>query len=136
MKRFYTLLILLVAFVSSMIAADITLYYVNSNDWSKVYAYVWDYATDKSENTYPGKLATKTAFNHNGHSIYSFTFDSSKGDRIIFNNGGTTASDKTYDLVVNASKPFLWENTISNAIPLLLLPDWLLLLLIGSTITI
>lgn len=109
MKRFYTLLILLVAFVSSMIAADITLYYVNSTGWSNVYAYVWDDATQTDITSYPGKKATKTTLKHNGYFIYSFTFDSSKADRIIFNNGGTTTSDKTYDLVVNASKPYFYD---------------------------
>ena len=109
MKRFYTLLILLVAFVSSMIAADITLYYVNSNNWSNVYAYAWDNATQTNITSYPGKKATNTTLKHNGYFIYSFTFDSSKADRIIFNNGGTSASDKTYDLVVDASKPYFYD---------------------------
>ena len=109
MKRFYTLLISLVAFVSSMIAADITLYYVNSTGWSNVYAYVWDNATGTQITSYPGKKATKTTLKHNGYFIYSFTFDSNKADRIIFNNGGSTTSDKTHDLVVNASKPYFYD---------------------------
>ena len=110
MKRFYTLLILLVAFISSMIAADITLYYVNSTGWSNVYAYVWDHATQKDITSYPGKKATNTTLKHNGYFIYSFTFDSSKADRIIFNNGGTTVGeDKTQDLVVDASKPYFYD---------------------------
>ena len=67
MKRFYTLLILLVAFISSMIAADITLYYVNSTGWSNVYAYVWDNATQEDITSYPGKKATNTTLKHNGY---------------------------------------------------------------------
>ena len=112
MKRFYTLLILLVAFVSSMIAADITLYYVNSKGWSDVYAYVWDRTTETPIKDWPGNLATKTNNKHNGDYIYSFTFDSSKGDRIIFNNGkkhSTSGLEQTGDLIFNPARPYFYD---------------------------
>ena len=106
MKKITTLFVLLFT-AFNMLAANITLYYVNSNGWSKVNAYAWKNSTQANIAGWPGTAATKEAKTYQGYDVYSYTFDSSKADRIIFNNGG---SSQTADLTVNTSKPYYYNN--------------------------
>ena len=96
MKKLTTFFVLLFT-AFNMLAANITLYYVNSNSWSKVNAYAWKNSTQANIAGWPGEAATKEAKTMNGYDVYSYTFDSSKADRIIFNNGGSSqTADFTY----------------------------------------
>ena len=93
---------------------DITLYYVNVNDWSTVYGYVWP-TGGVGLLDWPGSPATKTDKTVDGYDVYSYTFDSTQADNIIFNNGGN--GSQTADLAVVASKPYyyngVWYETLT-----------------------
>ena len=116
MRKFTTLFLLLFT-AFNMLAANITLYYVNSTGWSKVNAYAWKNSTQAAIADWPGTAATKETKTMNGYDVYSYTFDSSKADRIIFNNGSGGTGNQTDDLTVNTSKPYYynggWNATIT-----------------------
>ena len=88
---------------------EVTLYYVNNTAWAAVKAYVWDFASDVAIGAWPGVDATKTGKTVDGYDVYSYTFDSSVADRIIFNNGNGGAGNQTSDLVVDTSKPYFYN---------------------------
>ena len=80
-----------------------TVYCVNSNNWSKINAYVWN----PNGAGWPGAAMTKTGEKAaNGADIYSITFAENHGN-IIFNNGSSQTADLTfqagqyYDLATN-----------------------------------
>ena len=93
---------------------DITLYYVNSNEWDTVNGYVWP-TGGVGLLDWPGSPATKTDKTVDGYEIYSYTFDATQADNIIFNNGGY--GSQTADLAVVASKPYyyngVWYETLT-----------------------
>ena len=88
---------------------EITLYYVNKTDWSDVNAYVWDFATGTPILAWSGEPATKLDKTVDGYEVYSYTFDSSLADRIIFNNGNGGEGNQTQDLTFEASKPYFYD---------------------------
>ena len=87
---------------------DITLYYVNVDDWSTVYGYVWP-TGGVGLLEWPGSPATKIDKTVDGYDVYSYTFDSSVADRIIFNNGNGGVGNQTDDLTFEASKPYFYD---------------------------
>ncbi|MBR3871410.1 MAG: starch-binding protein, partial [Paludibacteraceae bacterium] len=88
---------------------EITLYYVNKTGWSAVNAYVWDFATGTPIVAWSGEPATKLDKTVDGNEVYSYTFDSSLADRIIFNNGNGGEGNQTQDLTFEASKPYFYD---------------------------
>ncbi len=88
---------------------EITLYYVNKTGWSAVNAYVWDFATGTPILAWSGEAATKLDKTVDGNDVYSYTFDSSLADRIIFNNGNGGVGNQTDDLTFEASKPYFYD---------------------------
>ena len=105
MKKIITSLILLFGVLSTLFAANATLYYVNSTKWATVNGYVWNSTTKEELATWSGTAMTKTSETAKGFDVYSITFDGAKYDYIIFNDG----SSKTADLNFNASKPYYYE---------------------------
>jgi len=84
----------------------VTLYYVNSNKWETVKAYVW-YAEGETNHPlkeWSGEAMTKTGDQVNGYDVYSYTFDT-KYVNILFNNGD---KDQTINLVWNAATPYFY----------------------------
>ena len=93
---------------------DITLYYVNSNEWDTVNGYVWP-TGGVGLLDWPGSPATKIDKTVDGYDVYSYTFDSTAADNIIFNAG--LGGAQTKDLLVDASKPYyyngVWYETLT-----------------------
>lgn len=82
-----------------------TVYYTNSNNWSNVYAYVWNYATDSPKKAWPGERLTSfgtSGSDYGNQKQYKIEVDYSQYDRIIFNDGRDGGA-KTKDLVVSAA---------------------------------
>lgn len=77
-----------------------TVYYTNSENWSNVYAYVWNYKTQRAKTTWPGDKLTSFGTSGYGEKQYKIDVDYSVYDRIIFNNGG---SSQTKDLVISGA---------------------------------
>ena len=96
MKRFFTLILLLVGIYTYSIAEDVTVYFVNTEGWSTPYAYVWpDGGTGLV--SWPGEKMKRMGYSN----VYSYTFDYAKAQNIIFNDYG---SYQTYDLIVDKEK--------------------------------
>lgn len=68
---------------------DMTVYFVNSKDWTTVNAYVWG---DSEKVSWPGEAMTLVG-SYEGKDVYSYTFPNSYVN-IIFNNG----SEQTVDI--------------------------------------
>ena len=72
---------------------NITIYFTNNKSWSKVNAYVYNYATGSSMQAWPGKAMTYRAVNTYGEKVYSLTVNAKQYDRVIFNNGSAQTTD-------------------------------------------
>ena len=74
--------------------------FLNTADWTNVYAYAWKSSDGTKKNAdYPGVAATDTTKTEASHKLYSYNaFDADQWDRIIF--GNNKDSEKTADLTV------------------------------------
>ena len=79
---------------------EYTVYFTNNYNWSTVKAYIWNDATHEKPASWPGKDMKFEKINKYGEQIYSYTFDLSKYDRIIFTNG----SQQTVDITLTGEK--------------------------------
>ena len=89
-------------------SGEITLYYVNNTNWATVYAYVWP-TGGEGILAWPGAPATKTDMTVNGYDVYSYTFESTKADNIIFNNGSGGSGNQTSDLLIDVGKHYFYD---------------------------
>ena len=108
MKKLTTLFVLLFT-AFNMLAANITLYFVDESGWGNIHAYAWKNSTQVNLVDWPGNPATLESKTKGGKNVYSYTFESTAADRIIFNNGGN--GKQTDDLTVNTSKPYYYSST-------------------------
>ena len=110
-----SLLLIAALFAAMSAMAEATLYYVNTTGWSSVNAYVWASGGD-GEISWPGAPATLESYTSNGYEVYSYTFDETKVDNVIFNDG----SNQTADLAIDLSTPYFidgaWSDNITTAI--------------------
>ena len=87
------------SFASPTPVQNVTAYYINTNNWTTVNAYV--FGDGLVYNQWPGKAMTKTSLQKSGFDVYSYEFPSTYTS-IIFNNG----TDQTADLTFDAAKPY------------------------------
>lgn len=87
------------SFASPTPVQNVTAYYINTNNWTTVNAYV--FGDGLTYSTWPGKAMTKTSLQKSGFDVYSYEFPSTYTS-IIFNNG----TDQTADLTFDAAKPY------------------------------
>ena len=97
-----------------MLAANITLYFVDESDWGNIHAYAWKNSTQANLGVWPGTKATLESKTMSGKNVYSYTFESTAADRIIFNNGDN--GKQTKDLTVDSSKPYFYNNVWNASI--------------------
>lgn len=90
-----------------------TVFYVNTSEWTGVRAYAWSDETGELA-PWPGTLANLTSKTYNDYEIYSYTFNYTEAQNIIFCNN--LGSDKTADLVVNVTKPYLYDGYFYDSI--------------------
>ncbi len=103
MKRLYFLLFTLV--YSALTLSASTVYFINSDNWTTINAYVW--GTDKKVE-WPGEAMTKTSDQVNGFDVYSYTVDEVVYPNIIFTNK-KDGSDQTDDLTVQPGQYYYWR---------------------------
>lgn len=100
-------------------AANKTIGFLNTSNWSKVCAYAWKSSNDSNKNAaWPGVEINSNGKTEGGYSIYSYTYDNSEWDKIIFNSGSNAnqtsnldipASDSVFDFYNNGwAKPHSW----------------------------
>ena len=83
----------------------VTLYYVNTNKWENVNAYVWyNDGSDHAKADWAGEAMTKTEDQVNGFDVYSYTFAETY-TKVIFNDGD---KNQTTDLTWNAAEPYFY----------------------------
>lgn len=81
-------------------STKVTVFYTNSERWTNVYAYVWNYKSGASRVAWPGQKLQSCGTSNFGETQYSVEVDFSQYDRIIFNNG---AGAQTKDLIVGSA---------------------------------
>jgi hypothetical protein len=75
-------------------------YFVNTEKWTTVKVYAFSYSPKDTKNaTWPGANATKESDKVGEYDVYSFTMNK-EYDYCIFNNGASSNTKKTADLVV------------------------------------
>ncbi len=68
-------------------------YFSNNRKWKTCYYYVFNSKTGDSNATWPGVQFTGGTVNSYGETVYKFTADTSKYDRVIFSNGSAQTTD-------------------------------------------
>lgn len=85
----------------------ITVYFSNNKNWGTVNAYIYNNATGTAYRDWPGLPMTYVKTNNEGEKVYSAKVDTTKYDRIIFNNG----SDQTTDTPVTKASTGYFLNS-------------------------
>lgn len=112
------------SFVAPVPVQNFTAYYVNTNNWEKVYAYVFEGSNYKT--AWPGAEMTKTTDQKNGFDVYSYEFEETY-TTIIFNNGLDGDENKTADLTIDKTKLYFYDGTwyaTLDEIPVPCTPDF------------
>lgn len=89
----------------------ITIYFSNNKNWSTVNAYVYKQSTGTPQKAWPGTAMKYVKTNEMGEKIYSATVDTTKFDRVIFNNG----TDQTTDTPVTKASSGYFINSKKSA---------------------
>ena len=88
-------------------AANVTVYYVNVNDWAEDAVHCYVYVGESPYIAWPGEKMTKTGDKVHGKDVYSYTFPETYNMCIFNNNSGA----QTANLNVDASKPYYHTET-------------------------
>ena len=80
---------------------EITIYFSNNHDWASVYCYAFKGTTPKA--AWPGDAMTYVGVNDNNEDYYSFTFDKSSFDTVIFANGTSGNANQTVNIDVSSA---------------------------------
>ncbi len=83
---------------------NITYYFVNTPNWTNVYAYAWD----PQIAAWPGELMTLTEETIWDYAIYSYTMPENRKN-IIFNDGTGGDGHQTNNLAVEDGKPYYYK---------------------------
>lgn len=80
------------------------LYYVKTNDWGQVNAYMWD---GSGNNVWPGSVMslTTTTTTRSGYPVYSVAYTTDY-DKLIFSNNG---NDESANLDIDTDKPYYYD---------------------------
>lgn len=112
------------SFAAPVPVQNITAYYVNTKNWEKVYAYVFE--GSKNKTAWPGAEMTKTTDQKNGFDVYSYEFEETY-TTIIFNNGNGGEGNQTDNLTIDKTKLYfydgIWYATLDE-IPVPCTPDF------------
>lgn len=71
----------------------IDFYFTNNRKWKTCYVYIYNSKSGESVVTWPGEELTLGTTNTYGETVYKFTADTSKYDRVIFSNGTAQTTD-------------------------------------------
>lgn len=94
---------------------DVTLYFVNTDNWTPIQAYVFVAGSSNSYKTWPGEAMTEVdGVTVNGHKVYSYTFPETF-TRIIFNDKVGDEGSQTADLAWNTDKPYFYPERLNGS---------------------
>ena len=99
--------------------STVKVYFTNNKNWDNVYFYLYDYASGTPKTAWPGTKVTNPETNAMGEKIYSMNVDTSKYDRIVFNNGSHSSTNLDRQTVnVSLSKAssgfYIWDDSKNN----------------------
>ena len=96
----------------------VRLYYYNNNNWSKVYAYIWNPTTNGNNANWPGVEITSNAEETNCTKYYYYEYyqeDHPGWSRIVFSNGsGSQTSDITYDATTHNGQYYFVDKWVAT----------------------
>lgn len=77
-----------------------TFYFENTFNWNEVRLYCFKYGSGDVDgyDKWPGNELTKCPHKRNNHDVYCFQIDTSKVDRVVFNNKGQNLQSEDIDL--------------------------------------
>ena len=91
--------------------STVKIYFTNNKSWTTVNFYVYNSKTGTPQKEWPGTQITSYTTNGNGEQVYSMNIDTTKYDRVIFNNG----TKQTINVPVNkASSGFFISSDSSS----------------------
>ena len=93
--------------VNSMVKIGFT----NNKNWSTVNFYIYNSSTGTPQKQWPGTTMTPAYTNDGGEKVYTATVDTSKYDRIIFNNG----TAQTVNIPLNKASSGYYISDVSNS---------------------
>lgn len=99
---------------------QLTLYFINKDSWSNVYAYAYDENnTDIKNANWPGQAMTATGDVTAGHSYdaYSVTIAKDRYTIIIFNDNSSQTDDLTFDEALPYFYNGIWYATLAECDP-------------------
>lgn len=79
--------------------SKVDIYFTNNKNWSNVYFFVYNTVSGAALKAWPGTQVTKSTTNTNGEKVFSMNVDTSKYDRIVFNDGKD--SNQTANVALN-----------------------------------
>ncbi len=85
-------------------------YFSNNRNWKACYVYIYNQESGDSVSAWPGTQLTDASVNSYGETVYKFTADTSKYDRVIFNNG----TGQTTDTPLTVCNSGYFINTFKN----------------------
>ncbi len=71
----------------------VNFYFSNNRGWEYCYVYIYNSKTGDNMATWPGTQLTDGSVNSYGETVYRFTADTTKYDRVIFSNGSAQTTD-------------------------------------------
>lgn len=95
---------------------NITIYFSNNKNWTKVNAYFYNEKTGVQNAEWPGKAMTHHSTNDFGEKIYSINVDVSVYNRVVFNNG--TSQTMNASISVASSGFYIAKDTPKSSLPL------------------
>lgn len=96
-----------------VVDSNVDVYFTNNKNWNKVYFFVYNTATGTGLKAWPGTQVTKFTTNENGEKVYTMKLDTSKYDRIVFNDGADT--NQTANVSLNRASSGFYISDASNA---------------------
>ncbi len=92
--------------------SKVDIYFTNNKNWSKVYFFLYNSENATGEKEWPGVEVTKYTTNSNGEKVYSMKVDTSKYNRIVFNDGKDT--NQTANVALNRASSGFFISDNSN----------------------
>ncbi len=98
--------------VSYEIDDQINIYFTNNYNWASVYFYLYNSETNEQETAWPGRKITAFELNTAKQKVFYSAVDTSKYNRIIFNNGSNL---QTVNIpLTKASSGFMISNASNS----------------------
>ena len=94
------------------VSRSVDIYFTNNKNWSKVYYYLFNAETGKTNAAWPGVEAEKSVTNSYCEKIFCMNVNTGKFDRVVFNDG---ASNQTVNIYLSRASSGFYISDSTNA---------------------